>query len=168
MRMNLSSTVLLAAIACWAATLPAYAAGKVDVSYVKPEEFRDAGRSVIDGERTLAGLTQYLHRLAKQLPDGQTLRLEVTDIDLAGEIHPSLRLNDLRVLRGGADWPHLNLRYTLLDGSRTLKSGEAKLSDPAYMFSSRGHPAADSEMSYEKRMLKQWFDETIVGQRQSN
>src|SRR5687767_14299106 len=108
MRMNTSSTALLTAVLCGAAMLPAHAAGQVEVSYVKPEEFRDAGRGAIDRERTMATLTQYLQQLSKRLPDGQTLRLEVTDIDLAGEIHPSLRLNDLRVLRGGADWPHLN------------------------------------------------------------
>jgi hypothetical protein len=165
MRSHTPSALLLAATLCWAAALPVQAAGKADVSYLKPEEFRDAGRGVVDRERTMATLTQYLQQLARQLPDGQTLRLEVTDIDLAGEIYPSLRLNDPRVLRGGADWPRLNLRYTLLDASRTLKSGEAQLADPAYMFSSGGRGAMGSELAYEKRMLRKWFDETIVTQR---
>lgn len=163
MRIKPSSSLLLTVVLCWAAAAPVQAAGKVEVDYVKPEEFRDAGRGVIDRERTMAALTQHLQRLAKRLPDGQTLRLEVTDIDLAGEIHPSMRLNDLRVLRGGADWPHLHLRYTLLEGSRALKSGEAKLSDPGYMFSAPHRAAVDSELSYEKRMLEKWFDETLVG-----
>ncbi|HLL18172.1 MAG TPA: DUF3016 domain-containing protein, partial [Rubrivivax sp.] len=132
--MNSNRTLLLTAALCCAA-LPVQAAGKADVSYVKPEAFRDAGRGSVEREKTMASLTRYVQQLARQLPDGQTLRLEVTDIDLAGEIHPSMRLNDLRVLRGGADWPSLNLRYTLLDGSRTLKSGEAQLADMAYMFS---------------------------------
>ena len=165
MQMNSTPTLLLAAALCCAAVLPVQAAGKADVSYVKPEEFRDAGRGAVDRERTMTSLTQYVQQLARRLPDGQTLRLEVTDIDLAGEIHPSMRVNDLRVLRGSADWPRLNLRYTLLDGSRTLKSGEAQLADPAYMFSSIGKSAVDGEMAYEKRMLRKWFDETIVSQR---
>ncbi|HLL19060.1 MAG TPA: DUF3016 domain-containing protein, partial [Rubrivivax sp.] len=66
---------------------------------------------------------------------------------------------------GGADWPSLNLRYTLLDAGGTLKSGQAQLADPAYMFSSTGIRAADSDLAYEKRMLRKWFDETIVTQR---
>ncbi len=163
--MNPISTLLLAVLAGIGATLPAHAAGQVEVSYVRPEQFRDAGRGEIDRERTMAALTQYLQRLGKRMPDSQTLRIEVTDIDLAGEIYPGRWINDLRVLRGGADWPRLTLSYTLLDGSRTLKAGVAQLSDPGYMFSQRGRPAADSEMSYEKRMLKQWFDENIVAQR---
>jgi hypothetical protein len=165
MRLNSNLTLLLGAALCGAAALPVQAAGKADVSYVKPEEFRDAGRGSVERERTMASLTRFVQQLARQLPDGQTLRVEVTDIDLAGEIHPSMRLNDLRVLRGGADWPRVDLRYTLLDGSRTLKSGEAQLSDPAYMFSSVGKSAMDSEMPHEKRMLRKWFDQTIVSQR---
>lgn len=167
--MNNSSGVLLAALAAaflgLTVGLPAHAAGKVEVSYVQPDQFRDAGRAVIDRERTMGALTQHLQRLAKRLPDGQTLRLEVTDIDLAGEIQPSRRLIDLRVLRGGADWPRMSLRYTLLEGSRTLKSGEARLSDPAYLFSIRRAPVIDSDLVYEKRMLEAWFDEAVVAPR---
>ena len=165
MRFKSTTKLLLAATLSSAAVLPAQAAGKVDISYVKPEEFRDAGRGAVDRQRTMASLTQYVQQLGRRLPEGQTLRLEVTDIDLAGEIHPHVRVNDLRVLRGGADWPRLDLRYTLLDGSRTLKSGEARLADPAYMFWSAGKAGVDSELAYEKRMLRKWFDETIASQR---
>ena len=154
--------LFLAASLLAASALPVHAAGQVEVSYVKPEEFRDAGRGVVDRERTLGTLTQYLQQLAKKLPEGQMLRLEVTDIDLAGEIYPGRHLNDVRVLRGGADWPHINLRYTLLDGSRMLKAGEAKLADSAYMFTRHSLPIQDSELAYEKRMLKQWFDQNFI------
>lgn len=163
--MSKISTLLLVALMGIAGGLPARAAGQVEVSYVKPDDFSDAGRGVIDRERTMAGLTQYLQQLGKRLPDGQTLRLEVTDIDLAGETYPGRWISDLRVLRGGADWPRLSLRYTLLDGGRALKAGDARLSDPAYMFSHRSQVAVDSELGYEKRMLKQWFDENVVAQR---
>ena len=159
---KISTALLAAAILGCAGTLSAHAAGQVEVSYIKPDEFRDAGRGSVDRDRTLAALTQYLQRLSRQLPAGRTLRLEVTDLDLAGEIYPNARLNDLRVLRGGADWPHIRMRYTLLEGGRTLKSGEARLSDPGYMFSSRVLAAADSELAYEKRMLKDWFEQTIL------
>ena len=154
-------SLLPTALLCLVVSLPAHAAGQVEVSYVKPDEFRDAGRTFNDRQRTMDALTQYLRRLAAELPDGQTLRVEVTDIDLAGEIQHSRALTDLRVLRDGADWPRLNLRYTLLQGSRTLKSGEARLADRAYTFSGQ-RPPIDSELTYEKRMLKRWFDENIA------
>jgi hypothetical protein len=152
----------IAAATLAVAASSAQAAGRVDVDYVKPQEFSDAGRSVVDRERTMSSLTTYLRQLANRLPDGQTLKVEVTDIDLAGELYPGGRHDDLRVVRGGADWPRIALRYTLLDGNRTLKSGQAQLSDPAYMFTLRGSAQFWGEQAYEKRMLKQWFDKQIV------
>ena len=138
----------------------AHAAGKVEVSFVKPEQFSDAGRG-IDRERTLKSLADYMATLATRLPDGQTLQVEVTDVDLAGELRAG-RAQELRVLRGRADWPHLDLNYTLLDGSRTVKSGQAKLADMNYQFGLRGPGLEQTDLPYEKRMLRQWFDQTIV------
>lgn len=156
-----------AALAALAATVTAVqAAGRIEVEFVKPQEFADAGRSAIDRERVQASLSQFVQRrLAVRLPDGQTLRLEVTDIDLAGELYPARWAHELRVLRGGADWPRMTLNYTLLDGTRTVKSGEAKLSDPAYMFGTHGSAGHDSELAYEKRMLQNWFDEHFAAAR---
>ena len=160
--MNKMHALLPAAVLCLAAALPAQAsAGQVEVSYVKPADFRDAGRGEAERDRTMKTLTQYLRNFASRLPDGQTLRIEVTDIDLAGEVYPNRSLTDLRVLRGGADGPHVDLRFTLLDASRTLKSGEVRLSDPAYLFGVQ-RPPIDSDLSHEKRMLKRWFDDHIV------
>ena len=65
----------------------------------------------------------------------------------------------MRVLRGWADWPHLKLRYTLQAEDRTLKSGEAELADMHYRLGDRS-----SELGFEKRMLDQWFKNTIAAQ----
>jgi hypothetical protein len=143
---------------------PAMAAGKVEVSFVEPARFTDAGRSAVDRERTLQSLSEVLHSLGGALPDGQVLRLEILDVDLAGEIEP-LRWswNDLRVLRGGVDSPHMTVRYTLLADGRTLKAGQAQLSDMNYLFAARGYALRQSgALPYETRMLKQWFDENFA------
>jgi Protein of unknown function (DUF3016) len=160
--MNRIHALIAAATLGLAGLSAAQAAGQLDVSFVKPEEFRDLGRVTADRDRAIKTLTEYLQQLGRQLPDGQTLRLEVTDIDMAGEIHPSASLTDIRIARGGADWPYLALRYALTEGGRTLKSGESRLSDMAYLFSRRGYPATDNQMYYEKRLLRDWFDQTIL------
>lgn len=152
---------ILSLLACSVlAAQPAFAAGRVEVQYLEPEQFSDIGRSVIEREQVMAELTRYIDRqLAPQLAAGQTLRIAFTDIDLAGEQRFG-RLHDIRVLRGGADWPRLALNYTLLDGSRTVRQGSVKLSDPSYMFS--GTRALEStSLGYEKRLLARWFDETF-------
>jgi len=142
-------------LAC--ATLPAWA-GQVEVTWVEPDLYADAGRSVVDRERTMGALGEHLKRWGRLLPDGQTLKLDVLDVDLAGEIEP-YGWHQVRILRGRADWPHLKLRYTLQAGDRTLKSGEAELADMHYRLGDRG-----SELGFEKRMLDQWFRNTFAAQ----
>ena len=99
----------------------------------------------------LVDLGTHLGQWSRALPDGQTLRIEVTDLDLAGEIRP-FSWHDARVLRGGADWPQMSLRYTLQADGRTLKSGEARLSDLGYSFARRSE-----SLGYEKAMIDRWF-----------
>lgn len=159
------ATATLAALTLLiACALPAAAAGRVEVSFVEPEKFADAGRSVVDRERTLKTLTDYLQALGSQLPDGQTLRLEITDLDLAGNVEPFgwRGTNDVRVMRGRADWPHMYLRFKLLAQDRELKAGEAHISDLSYMYSLRGRDNPQDALAYEKHMVRRWFDETFV------
>lgn len=147
-----------------AAALPAAAAGKVEVSFVEPDKFADAGRSTLDRERTFKTLSDYLQALGTELPDGQTLRLEVTDLDLAGNVEPFgwRSSSEVRVLRGRADWPHMNLRYKLLAEGREVKTGEAQLADISYMYTLRGRDHPQDALAYEKRMVRRWFDDTFV------
>ena len=135
----------------------AHAAGTVEVRWIEPASFSDVSRNPIERERELQQLGRDIAGLGKQLPDGQTLLLEVTDLNLAGELQP-LRWGEVRVLRGGADWPQMELRYTLQSGGRTLKSGPARLADMNYFFGLRR-----DETGYEKRMVERWFKEEILG-----
>lgn len=144
-----------------AAALPARAAGKVEVSYIQPENFADVGFGVYERERTLKDMTALLQELGRNLPEGQTLKLEVTNINLAGEIR-HLRMGDLRVMRGMADWPEVTLRYTLSEGGTTLKTGEARIHDMAYLdHASRSAMEASGPLGNERYMLRKWFGETF-------
>ena len=150
--------LLAAAMAATAA--PALSAGSAQVTYVKPEQFADTGFGSFDRDRALQSLTQHFDALAKQLPDGQTLRVEVLDVDLAGEVWPRGG-HEVRVLRGRADWPHITLRYAVLEGTRTVKAGEARLADMNYLFSPQ-RTQRYGDLPYEKRMLDTWFKEEIA------
>ena len=151
LRNFLSAATLL----CAAAVPPAHAAGSVEVQWLDPAQYSDAGRSAIDRERVTRILAAHLQKLGRLLPDGQVLKLQVTDLDLAGEIEP-FRWHDLRVLRGRADWPQMSLRYTLSADGRTLKTGDARLQDMGYLFTTQ-----QGDLGYEKRMLEQWFKATF-------
>jgi hypothetical protein len=144
------------------AAAPALAADAITVRWVEPERYSDAGRG-IDRERTLEVLERHLVSLSDRLPAGQRLALEVTDVQLAGELEPYGRaLPEVRVMRGRADWPVMELRYTLSDGERTLARGEARLSDPSYMHSGLS-TVRSQPLGYEKRMLERWIQEVAAG-----
>jgi len=158
--MKLAAAMTAVAAAATLLAGPA-AAATVEVRYVEPDNFTDIGRSSWDRERALNTLTAHLQKLGQTLPANQTLRLEVTDVDLAGDIRP-WGWHELRVLRDRADWPSISMRYTLLEGERKLRTEEVRLSDLGYMQSLSGSDRAGEELAYEKRMVRRWFTDTFA------
>jgi hypothetical protein len=146
---SMTPCILAGALALLA--LGAQAAGKIELTWVEPEKFADSGNTSADRAATLQALGEHINGLAGTLPDGQTLKLEVTDLNLAGELLFS-PARDLRVLRNRADWPTMNLRYALMADGRVLKSGETRLSDMNY-----GFRLSRDTYGYEKRMIDTWF-----------
>jgi hypothetical protein len=137
------------------------ASAAVTVTYVQPDKFSDLPFVTWEREDTLKTLTEHFTWLGTALPPGQDLRIEVTDVDLAGRAIPNARAGrDLRVLRGQADWPRIELRYAVEQNGQVLKSGEAQISDMDYLHHSNRY--FDSEpLRYEKAMLDDWFKKTI-------
>lgn len=135
--------------------LPAMAA--VTVTFVHSDQYHDLPFSPIDRAQVLKDMGAHFARLEKLLPPGQDLQVEVLDFDMAGRRVPNFRgRDDLRVLKGGADWPHMTLRYTLTDNGRVIASGEDQLSDMSYMDHINSYPDGDT-LRYEKRMVDDWF-----------
>lgn len=135
------------------ATLPAGAAD-ADVRFVAPERYRDAGDSARERERTTAALTAAFKAVAATLPAGQTLRIEVKDVDLAGTPQLTPR-GELRVLRGGADWPRLDFAWTLESGGRVLRQGEESLADLDYQQTPLPRYGG-AALPYEQRLIERW------------
>jgi len=138
------------------------ASAGVTVNYVESDKFSDLPFAPWERKEVLEDLADYFVELGKSLPAGQELTVDVTDIDLAGREYPNTRGgNDLRVLKGMADWPVMELRYTLSANGQVIQSGKAKLSDMNYL--QRGSRLHDSEpRRFEKRMIQEWFDKTIL------
>jgi hypothetical protein len=137
-----------------------HAAGLVDVHFVEPARYADAGRTPAERERTLKVLGEHLKQLGARLPDGQRLRVDVLDIDLAGTLEPR-RAVEVRVLRGRADVPAMTLRWTLSEGSRTLKSGEERITDLDYLERGGRLPPA-GDLAYDRALLDRWFAERVA------
>jgi hypothetical protein len=149
---------LLATLALSLLAMSAQAAGTVQVTFVQPERFSDVRDSFMSSERHLELLKQHLQAAAAPyVADGQTMKIEVLDVDLAGEAHPGARAN-LRVLRGRADWPRIQLRYALEAPGQAARSGQARLQDLAYLERSLGGHRSRDALYHERRMLDEWFE----------
>jgi hypothetical protein len=152
--MRTPSYLLVAALS--AVAFAAYAQAAVQVSFEPQGRFVDAGETPHDIERTQAELTRHLQALGqRQLPAGSTLKLVVTEIDLAGEV-PRRRADAPRVLNGRADRPRLVLRYEYTRADGRVEPGEAVLSDLDYL-DRRPPVSAGTTLPYEKRLIDEWF-----------
>lgn len=140
-------------------------AGSVTVDFVQPEKFTDVRdrqfASPPDKNPNLSGLRRYLEtRAARYLEDGQSLKIEFTDIDLAGDHHAQTnpRLSDVRLVTRLYP-PSLKFNYVLKDAAGTvLRSGEEKLRDLAFDSSAT---SGSGPLRYEERMLDKWLRQTV-------
>lgn len=151
--------------AAFAAVLALGAAGAasagVTVNYVQSDKFTDLPFTSWERDDVLRTLSEHFAKLGKDLPAGQELTVNVTDIDLAGREYPNRRGGELRVLQGSADWPRIELNYTLSANGQVVDSGKVRLADMSYL--QRPVRGFDTDaLRYEKRMLDEWFNKTIL------
>jgi hypothetical protein len=138
------------------------ASAGVTVAFSNPDQFRDMPFSPSDRADVLKELTEHFEYLGKDLPPGHDLRVEVLDLDMAGELRPNFRgHNDIRILRGRADWPRMQVRYTLESNGQVISRGEDALSDMAYLSRMPRYADGDS-LRYEKRMIDDWFKQKFA------
>jgi hypothetical protein len=143
-------------------------AANVVVEWKNPEHFFDL-RATSEGntrfrERIFVDLEKAFRENAASLPADQTLRLTVTDVDLAGEVeyfHPNYPFG-LRVMRR-VDAPSMKLSFELRDaGDKVLRSGEVRLNDRNYNLRT-AIPVDRSPLRYERNMIRTWMRETFQG-----
>lgn len=134
-------------------------AGTVEVAFVGPETFTDLGTDKLEEEQNMVTIARHLQALGKRwLPPDQTLKIEFTEIDLAGAVRPSrASIDPVRVITGDADYPRMQLRY-VLSGPGLERSGTDRLADLNYTrgLANRGD---STPLLYDKRMLTTWFKE---------
>lgn len=138
-------------------------AGTATVTYGPLDKMTDVPRFASDREGMEEHFREHVARLAEQLPAGQQLKVEFVDIDLAGDQFPRVAIQDVRVLKGRADWPRMELRWSVEQDGTVVNSGTSKVADPNYLMSSKRY---DNEMyGYEKEMLDDWFRKEVLKKR---
>lgn len=149
---------------------PVMAAADVEINWQEPDSYQDIRPSnqsrASFRKMVFSDLEQYMSKLAEDLPDGQTLFMTVTDLDLAGEVWPSSLLGGM----GGSDIrlvkpvyiPRMSFSYTLKDaGGSVLQNADVKLKDMAFMDRGTRASRRAENLTYEKAMLRDWFEKTL-------
>jgi len=137
------------------------ASADVTVNYVEQERFSDLPFTPWERESVLKELTGHFAKLGAKLPPGQNLRIDVRDVDLAGREYPGRGARDLRIVKNGAEWPRIDLNYTIESNGQVVRSGDAQLRDMSFMDRSNRSTGSDF-LRYEKRMIDDWFYSTIM------
>ncbi|WP_175650140.1 DUF3016 domain-containing protein [Pseudomonas sp. Marseille-P9899] len=141
----------------------AYAASpSVEVNFIQPEKFRDAslrsnGYERGADEQVMKALRSYLESLGtRYLTAGQTLRIDIRDIDLAGRYEPwQTNANSVRFMRD-ITWPSIDLHYTLQQQGQIVKQADVRVDDKFYL-QRPGRVGTSDQLYSEKAMLNDWF-----------
>lgn len=145
------------------------ASARLTVEWVEPERFTDfkmygsndaKGRAFITSE-----LEKHLEREVERfLPEGYSLEVRFTDVDLAGDYEPwrGHRFHDVRIIRS-IYRPKMNFSFVVTDGAgAVVKEDEVVLVDMNFL--NRLHPGFRSDsFVYEKSMLTDWARSTLRG-----
>jgi len=156
----MDTRILFAAVALAAAP----ASATTVVTFADPDGMTDVSNERWEAKRTMDALGAHIQQLGdRYIAANDTLRVEVLDIDLAGWTRWSGRdpSNRVRIARGSADFPSMRVRYTLESGGRT-RTGEARLSDLAYMHHGYTPRKVNESYYYEKKLLEDWFKSTFA------
>jgi hypothetical protein len=154
---------ILAAVLLLSATA-GQAGDRVEVAFVHPEKFTDAGRywgSDASRQHNLTELARHIERrAARLLPQDRRLAVSITEVDLAGGFEPWRRnLGDVRIVRDVYP-PRIDLsfRLTAADGS-VLKQGERRLRDLAFQTGATVY--RDDPLRYEKALIDGWLEREL-------
>ena len=138
-------------------------AAQISVTYVAPEKFTDVkdnytADSDRDRDRLLDELKSHIESAAKYyLAAGQTLEIQVTDVDLAGDFEPwrGMEFDHIRILKEIYP-PRMNLQFRLLDAQgKVLSEGKRRLQNLGYLMSV-GMPTSDP-LRYDKELIRDWL-----------
>ncbi|WP_371186935.1 DUF3016 domain-containing protein [Thalassotalea maritima] len=141
-------------------------AGQAEVNWVDPQSYTDI-RSGDESrkrfeERVFKELEQHISELAAKLPAEQTLKMDVVNLDLAGEIRYMVGPNNdsIRVIED-LYFPKMRFNYSLLDkDGKVLAQGKENIKDMGF-FNSTHQRLNRESFTYEKAMISDWFEETF-------
>ncbi|MGB2741443.1 MAG: DUF3016 domain-containing protein [Cognaticolwellia sp.] len=110
-------------------------------------------------DRTFKAFEKHFVKMAELLPEKQKLVFDMTDIDLAGDVHFG-GIKRIRIIKD-IFFPSMSFSYQLINADNSVvKSGDVELKDMGFMMHS-GLKYRDRALGYEKEMFDDWFKKTF-------
>ncbi|MGH7945096.1 MAG: DUF3016 domain-containing protein [Opitutaceae bacterium] len=151
---------------------PTKTLARAEVNFFEPLKFTDVRDSYMgDHERTtyLESIRNHLLEQAKYyVPDGHTLSVTFTDIDMAGDFEPwrGPRFDDIRIVKDIYP-PRMNLAFRLTDAEgNVVKEGRRELRDLSFMMKIT-MAFRDDPVRHEKGLIDDWLREEFPRVRKS-
>jgi len=138
-------------------------AASSEVTWTDYKSYRDihegnSGRTQFR-ERIFKDFEKHFSQLAATLPEGQTLKIDVTDVDLAGDTHVG-GIDRMRIIKHMYS-PRMNFSYQLVDiKGEVIQSDDVVVKDMNFM-SNTSLKYRNQSLGYEKKMLDDWFEKTF-------
>lgn len=156
--MKTITTILVAALTLISLQNDAFAATS-EVTWSDYKKYRDikAGDESRKHfrERTFKNFEKHFTKLASRLPEGQILKIDVTDVDLAGDTNAG-GINRLRIVKE-IYFPRMDFSYQLFSADGTvMKEDKVELKDMNFMNSSNLR-YSNKTLGHEKKLLDDWF-----------
>jgi len=159
--MTKSLKILIAVSVLYGAVFlqPVAEAANVNVTWKNPDKYRDihAGNSSKNHFRktTFKDLEKHLSKLAEGLPANQTLEIEVTDIDLAGDVHLG-GVHQMRVVKD-IYYPRFKFQFKLLAADDSvILTKEENIKNVGFMINHH-LKYRNKSLGFEKQLLDEWF-----------
>lgn len=137
--------------------------GPVSVRWQNPEEFSEIrqSRNRFEARRGdwVTQLAKYVRtRAERQLPPGERLDVDITDIKRAGDFEPwhGSQFDDTRFIRDIYP-PRIALTFKRTDANgQVVEEGQRTLRDMSFLMGPRSFSDSDP-LRYEKRMIDDWL-----------
>ncbi|WP_434939227.1 DUF3016 domain-containing protein [Shewanella sp. HL-SH8] len=173
--MNINYLLVVGAFVCSVAIAeevevvsPITETGIVKVEWLEPDNYNDIKASnelqSRFENRFFETMTKNINKQAeKTLKPNQKLEMQVSNVDLAGDMRPTFgaTTGDLRVVKELYP-PKMTFTYQILEDNKVIISGDEKLTDMSFL--SRISRINERPFSAETTMLNDWLKRTVAPQ----
>ncbi|KGJ87876.1 DUF3016 domain-containing protein [Thalassotalea sp. ND16A] len=141
-------------------------AGQAEIDWVKPDSFTDirqANESKSNFQkRVFKEFDKHFMALAAKLPEGQTLKVSVTNLDLAGDVRYMVGPNNATIrIVDDLYFPKMKFDYQLFAADNSvISSNKVDIKDMGFNHGIR-RSSSSNAFHYEKNMIDDWFYDTF-------